>query len=123
LFAKDFIRAGLLPLEILFAEHHSTKFALLRVSTFALSGIPLRQVWTWMALLLVAAYSSNIKSTLIKQPEQKLISQYQDIPSSGIPVHFVTQGPAEFEALQYSPYYFDQWLYANSDDVLYWSEQ
>jgi len=86
-----------------------------------LTGISLRQMWTWVCVLLVAAYSSIVKSILIKQPDQKFITQYQDIVTSGVPVTCVAESMDDFDKLQYSPFSFDRWLHDNAD-VLTWRD-
>jgi len=61
---------------------------------------------------------------MIKQPDRKFITQFQDIVSSGLPVHYIADSMAQFEALQqYSPFPFDTWLYKNAEDVINWNNQ
>jgi len=121
--AKDQMQAIMLPVEILFAENHSSAFARPMCSRYGRIGLLLRQLWTWTCLILVAAFSSTIKSIMIKEPEQKLISKIHEIPDSGIPVTFFAASYLQFEQLKYSPIVFDNWLHENADDVIIWTDQ
>jgi len=113
----------MLPFEILFAEHHSPQFKLPINQRFAISGLILRQIWTWTSLVIIFAYTSGIKSTLIKKPELKLISQIHEIPNSQIPIYYVADYPEYYDLLEHSSHPFEQWLHANIEEVLTLSDQ
>jgi len=76
-----------------------------------------------MCLLLVAAFGSTIKSILIKQPEKKYITQYRQIPDSGIPVVYVADSLEQFNSIQYSPSHVERWLHKNTREVIVWADQ
>jgi len=90
---------------------------------FNIGGIFLRQIWTWMCVLLVAAFGSAIKSILIKQPEKTYISQVHELVDAGLPVYVVAASEELFEALYYSPFSLDRWLYENAREVLIYENQ
>jgi len=104
-----------MPLGMLFAENHYMKFKYPRVQMFAFSGITLRQTWLWSCLLLTAAYTSTIKSILIKEPERQFISNIQDLPRSNLPIYLTVDSKEQFESFKYSPFRFDNWLYENAN--------
>jgi len=113
----------MLPYEILFAEHHNMSFKYIGCKRFEVGGVILRQVWTWMCVLIIAAFCSTIKSVLIKQPEKKYISQLHEMIGSGIPVILSTYSEEDLQGLKYSPYFLDRWLHDNAREVVFWQDQ
>jgi len=99
------------------------KYKYLRYERFCTSGLVLRQLWTWICVLLVAAFSSTIKSFLIKQPEPNYISRILEIPSGGIPVILPVYSAEFVDTLKYSPYSVDNWLHENVRDVIVYGNQ
>jgi len=117
--SQDSFKAFLLPIEVLFAEHHSKAYATPRSGKFVFSGLslPVRQIWTWMCILFTATFSSTMKSNLIKEPEKKLISHLHEMVGSGIPVRLFMESYTQVEMMKYSPFWSDRWLYENVEDV------
>jgi len=76
-----------------------------------------------MCLLIVAAYTSAIKSNLIKQPEQKLITKISQIPDSKIPIIYVSDDPENFATMRESEYLFDKWVHDNVREVVPFTDQ
>jgi len=113
----------MMPIEILFMENHSEKFKLPKCHRFAISGILLRQIWLWSCILLTSAYLSIIKSVLIKEPERTFISTMHELMRSELPVIITIDVEVQYEYLKFSPYHFDQWLYENVHEVLFYSDQ
>jgi len=76
-----------------------------------------------MCLLIVPAYTCAIKSNLIKEPEQKLITTKYQIPDANIPILFVGDDLELFENLKVSLYEFDRWIYENTREFIPFTDQ
>jgi len=106
-----------MPYAILFAETHHKLF---RNSNNNFSGIFLRQIWTFSALILTASFCSNLRATITVRQSEKPLLTNEEVMQSGKPVILVLANSLEYEQLQFSPVSFDRWLYHSSTHVYYW---
>jgi len=109
-----------MPLAVLLAENDTKLWKTPRSQKgLCYSGIILRQIWNICAFLLVAAFCSVLKSSLIKEREPTVLKWNHEIPESDIPVFISSQSKSAFEAFSYSPYYIDRWIFENTKKVFY----
>jgi len=112
----------MMPLAILLAENSTKLWKTPDLQKgHQYSGVILRQVWNICAFILVAAFCSVLKSSLIKKKEPQTLKWNHEIPENDIPVIMSSQSKSAFEAFSYSPYYLDRWLFENAEKVFYWS--
>jgi len=103
----------------LFAENHSKAF-LRQSQSQGVSGVILRQFWTFFALILVAAFSSILRASLTLQESPPGIQSNQEAMESDRPVILVLANEEEYKSLETSHSAFDRWLFKAAQSVYYW---
>jgi len=110
----------ILPFAILLGENN-VKLWKKPSQSKANSGPIARLVWSLGAIIQVAAFSSVLKSVLVKNKELKTLEKNNEIIDSQIPVILSFESEIAFQAYKASPFYLDRWLYDNADHVFFWN--
>jgi len=119
LFQKySLIEPLLLSYGILFAEAHIKIFN--HYSSIGVSGIFLRQLWSFFCALMVAFFSSILLSSVTLKQSPPMVQSNEEAMKSNRPVILSVANKVELEDFKNSPLAVDNWLYDNAQTVYFW---
>jgi len=108
-------------LPVQFSEDH-TRLFIKRETVRSPTGLALRQLWSYVVVLITAAYTCNLRAVLIRRDPPPPLATLKNFMASGRPLILSSMDEFGHEALQSSIIEVDRWIHASAKEVWFWTD-
>jgi len=111
----------MIPYGVAFAENEYGLYSNLPSQLRLLSGPMVRLTWNVGTLLLVSAFTCNLRAIMIKLPSPPILKTTEEFMNSERPFLALKPDPITFAAMESSAFEVDRWMFEKHEEVFFWT--